>query len=108
MITKDFDLNDVFLMSEIIEKMDIQFDIDTIIKKTNVTKLENKQDAAELGKDVLLSIGLDLATNLIKRMYKAQKEVKQLDCQPDRENDRRSRENELKRDERVLCSVGNA
>ena len=78
MIIKEFDLNDVFLMSEIIEKMEIQFDIDTIIKKTNATKLENKQDAAELGKDVLLSIGLDLATNLIKRMYKAQKEVKQL------------------------------
>lgn len=78
MITKNFDLNDVFLMSEIIEKMEIEVDIDNIIKKTQANKLESKQDAAALGKEVLLSIGLDLATNLVKRLYKAKSEVKEL------------------------------
>lgn len=78
MITKDFDLNDVFLMSEIIEKMELDFDVDKVIRKTNVAKLENKKDAAKLGKDVMMTIGVDLVSKLFKNMHKAQKEVKQL------------------------------
>lgn len=78
MIIKNFDLNDVFLMSEIIEKMDLNFDVDKVIGKTSVTKLANKKDASKLGKEVLLSVGVDLVTKLLKNLYKAQKEVKQL------------------------------
>lgn len=78
MITKDFDLNDVFLMSEIIEKMELDFDVDKVIRKTNVAKLENKKDASKLGKDVALTIGVDLVSKLLKNLHKAQKEIKQL------------------------------
>lgn len=78
MIIKDFDLDDVFLMSEILEKMDLSIDADTIIKKTNVAKLENAQDASKLGKDVIVGISLELITKFLKRLYKAKKEVKQL------------------------------
>lgn len=78
MIIKDFDLDDVFLMSEIIEKMELEFDTDAIIKKTNVSKLSGKKDAKELGKDVIMSLGIDLTTKLVKKLHKSKREVKQL------------------------------
>lgn len=78
MITKDFDLNDVFLMSEIIEKMDLDVDVDKVIRKSNVVKLENKKDASALGKEVMMSVGVDLVSKLVKNLHKAQKEVKRL------------------------------
>lgn len=78
MIIKDFDLDDVFLMSEIIEKMDLEMDTDAMIKKTSISKLSSKKDASALGKDVLMGLGIDLATKILKRLHKAKKEVKQL------------------------------
>nr|WP_319218037.1 hypothetical protein [uncultured Trichococcus sp.] len=78
MIIKDFDLDDVFLMSEIIEKMELEMDTDAIIKKTKIAKMTGKKDASALGKDVLMSLGIDLSTKLIRKLHKAKREVKQL------------------------------
>lgn len=78
MIIKEFDLDDVFLMSEIIDKMELGVEADTIIKKTNIAKLENIKDASKLGKDVVVSLSIELIGKFIRNLYKAKNEVKQL------------------------------
>ena len=79
MITKDFDLDDVFLMSEIIDKMDLQVDIDKYMNKVkSKEKTEAEIDEEEIGKEMFLKIGIDLAIKFIKRIHKAKKEVKRL------------------------------
>jgi hypothetical protein len=78
MITKDFDLDDVFLISEIIDKMELEADIEKITKTIQTSKLENKADAGKLGKEIAVGIGIELITKMIRNLFKAQKEVKQL------------------------------
>ncbi len=78
MIIKEFDLDDVFSMSEIIDKMGLGVEADTIIKKTNIAKLENIKDASKLGKDVVVSLGIELISKFVRNLYKAKNEVKQL------------------------------
>jgi len=78
MITKDFDLDDVFLISEIIDKMGIEADIEKITKTIQTSKLENKKDAAGLGKEIAVGLGIDIVTKMIRNLYKAGKEAKQL------------------------------
>lgn len=78
MITKQFDLDDVFLMSEIIDKIGLEADIDKITKQIKATKLENKEDAAKIGKEVAVALGLDLVTKIVRSFHKAKVEVKQL------------------------------
>ena len=78
MITKDFDLEDVFLISEIIDKMGIEADIEKITKTIQTSKLENKKDAAGLGKEIAVGLGIDIVTKIIRNLHKAKKEVKQL------------------------------
>ena len=78
MITKDFDLDDVFTISEIIDKMGIEADIGKITSTIQASKLENKSDLTGLGKEVAVSIGVDLITKMIRNLFKARKEVKKL------------------------------
>ena len=78
MITKDFDLDDVFTISEIIDKMGIEADIGKITRTIQASKLENKSDLTGLGKEVAVSIGVDLITKMIRNLFKARKEVKKL------------------------------
>jgi uncharacterized protein YpuA (DUF1002 family) len=78
MITKDFDLDDVFLISEIIDKMGIEADIEKITKTIQTSKLENKKDAAGLGKEIAVGLGIDIVTKIIRNLHKAKAEVKQL------------------------------
>lgn len=78
MIIKEFGLNEIFLVSEIIDKMDIDVQTDNIIKKTKIAKLENMKDVNKLGKDVVLSLGIDLIYGFMKKLYKAKNEVKEL------------------------------
>jgi hypothetical protein len=78
MITRGFNLEDVFLMSEIIDKMSLEADVDKITKQIKTSKLENKQDAAKIGKEVAVAIGLDLITKIIRSFHKAKNEVIQL------------------------------
>lgn len=78
MITKKFDLDDVFLISEIIDKMGLEADIEKITKTIQTSKVENKKNAAALGKEVAVGIGIDLVTKILRNFFKAKEEVKQL------------------------------
>ena len=78
MIKKDFDLDDVFTISEIIDKMGLEADIEKITKTIQTSKLENKTDLTGLGKEVAVGIGVDLITKMLRNLFKARKEVKQL------------------------------
>ena len=77
-IVKDFDLDCVFLMSEILDKMDLGIDADNIIKKTKLAKLETTKDAGKLGKEIIIGVGVELGAKMVRNLYKAKKEVKQL------------------------------
>jgi len=77
-IERSFDLDCVFLMSEILDKMDLNVDADEIIKKTQVSKLENMKDAQKLGKEVFVGLGLELGVKMVRNLYKAKKQVKEL------------------------------
>lgn len=78
MIIKTFDLEDIFLLSEIINKMELEIDTDKIIKNTQASKLKNIKDAKTLGKEVIVGISIDLSTKFVRNLYKAKDEVKQL------------------------------
>lgn len=78
MIIKNFDLDDVFMISEIIDKMGLEADIDKITKTIKTSKLENKKDASTLGKEVAIGLGIDIVTKMIRNLHKAKEEVKQL------------------------------
>ena len=77
-IVKDFDLECVFLMSEILDKMDLGIDADNIIKKTKLAKLETTKDAGKLGKEIIIGVGVELGAKMVRNLHKAKKEVKQL------------------------------
>lgn len=78
MIIKPFDLEDVFTMSEIIDKMGLDADVRNVISQVNVSKLENADDAKALGKEVAVGIGIDLISKFIRNLHKAKNEVKKL------------------------------
>jgi hypothetical protein len=78
MITKSFDLNDVFIISDIIDKMGLEADIEKITKTIKTSKVENKKDATTLGKEVAVGIGIDIVTKMIRNLHKAKNEVMQL------------------------------
>lgn len=78
LIKKPFDFDDVFTFSEIIDKMDIEADFEKISKSIQTIKLENKKDASKLGKEVIVSLGIDIIMKMIRRFYMAKDEVKQL------------------------------
>lgn len=78
MIVKDFDLDSVFMISEIIDKMGLEADVEKITKQIKTSKLENKKDAAAIGKEVAVGLGIDLVTKILRNFFKAKREVKQL------------------------------
>jgi len=78
MIIKEFDLEDVFVMSQIIDKMGLDADVKKIIEQVQTAQLSNKTDAQKVGKEVLVAIGVDLISKFIRNFHKAGKEVKQL------------------------------
>lgn len=78
MIVKEFDLDSVFMISEIIDKMGLEADVEKITKQIKTSKLENKKDATTLGKEVAVGLGIDLVTKILRNFFKAKKEVKQL------------------------------
>lgn len=78
MITKGFDFDDVFIISEIIDKMGLEADIKQLTNATQSSKLENIDDASKLGKEVLMGLGIDLITKIVRNLHKARKEVKKL------------------------------
>ena len=77
-IVRDFDLDCVFLMSEILDKMDLGVDADSIIKNTKTSKLENKDDVQKLGKEMFIGLAVELGTKIVRKLYKAKNQVKEL------------------------------
>ncbi len=77
-IIKEFDLEDVFTMSEIIDKMGIEADIEKLTKSINTNEVKTGEDVAKLGKEVVLTLGVDLITKIIKNLHRARVEVKKL------------------------------
>ena len=80
MIIKSFTLDNVFMVSEIIDKMELEADVDKIIRSIQTSKLESAGDAKSLGKEVAVGIGIDLITKMIRKLHKAKDEVKELIC----------------------------
>lgn len=78
LIQRDFQFEDVFTISEILHKMDINADIETITKQIQTSKLENKNDAMGLGKELVVGLGIDLIGKVLKNLFKAKNEVKKL------------------------------
>jgi len=77
---KDFDLEDVFLLSQIIDKMGLNIEASELSKTIKAEKLESKDDAAKVGKDVFLALGMEVAMKFASNLHKAHKEVIQLIC----------------------------
>lgn len=78
MITKPFDLDDVFLMSEILDKTGIVVDIKKATESIKTDKLEDLKDLTKVGKGMVVAIGVDIITSVMKNMYKAKSEIKQM------------------------------
>lgn len=75
MIVKEFDLDNVFMLSEIIDKMGLTVKTDKIAGKVKTTKLEDVKDATTIGKEVIVAVGADLAVDFVKNIYKARPQV---------------------------------
>ncbi len=75
---KKLDLDAVFLMSAVLDKTGIIFDIQDIVKSIKTDELKSIEDAQKIGKEAMLSIVAQLAGSLSKSMYKAKDEIKEL------------------------------
>ena len=78
MIIKDFDLDEVFLLSEILDKMNLKIDTSKLTGKVSTDKLESMDDVKALGKDTLIAVIAELITDVIKNLWKAKNLVVKL------------------------------
>lgn len=74
-IVKTFDLETVFALSEILDKMEISLDKDLFNKTVKTDKLESIEDATQLGKEIMISAIADLGIKVVSKIHKAKKEV---------------------------------
>lgn len=72
---KEFNLEHVFIMSEILDKMDLKVEAERLSKTVNTQKLEGVEDATKLGKEIIVAIGIEIMTKAVASMHKAQKEI---------------------------------
>ena len=72
---KEFNLEHVFIMSEIIDKMDLKVEAEKLTKTINAQKLEGVEDASALGKEIIVAIGIEILAKFFSTMHKAQKEI---------------------------------
>ncbi|MBW8384247.1 MAG: hypothetical protein K0M69_17220 [Youngiibacter sp.] len=78
MIIREMNLEDVFLLSEVIDKVGLQADIDRLTGKVKMNKLESLDDAKEIGKTAVVGIMVDLINKLVSGLHKAKSQVMQL------------------------------
>jgi len=71
MIIKDFDLEDIYLLSEILEKMNIAVKTEKLTGKIQTDKLENINDVKAIGKEAIVALIVDLASDVIKNLWRA-------------------------------------
>lgn len=74
-IVKTFDLEAVFALSEILDKMEISLDKELFNKTVKTDKLESVEDATQLGKEIMISAIADLGIKVVSKIHKAKKEV---------------------------------
>ena len=72
---KEFNLDHVFMLSEIVEKMEIQTEAEKVMQVIKTKTLNNSKDAAQLGKEIIVALGLDISLKMFSVMHKARKEV---------------------------------
>lgn len=75
---KQFDFDAVLMMSAVLDKTGIVIDIQDIVKGIKQDELKNIGDAQKIGKEVGISIVVQLAGSFMKSMHKAGPEIKQL------------------------------
>ena len=75
---KEFNLEHVFIMSEILDKMDLKVEAEKLSKTVKTQKLEGLEDATTLGKEIIIAIGIEIMTKAISSLHKAQKEITKL------------------------------
>ncbi|HEY5555863.1 hypothetical protein [Acetobacterium sp.] len=80
LIIKEFDLEEVFLLSEILDKMGLKIESAKLASKVKTGKLENMDDAKAIGKEAIIAIIADLATDFIKSLWKARVLVVKFIC----------------------------
>ena len=78
MIIKDFDLDDVFVMSEILNKTGIILDLGKAIESVKTKGIENLEDLTSAGKELMITVIADVVTSISSAMHKAKPEIKQL------------------------------
>ena len=81
MIIKPFDLEDVFTMSEIIDKMGLDADVRNVISQVNVSKLENADENTEkilAPSEGLYLYKIEYQKKLIERHYSYMKKIKNI------------------------------
>ncbi len=75
---KKLDLDAVFLMSAVLDKTGIIIDMQDIVKSIKTDELKDIGDAQKIGKEVGISVVVQLAGSLMKSMHKARREIKEL------------------------------
>lgn len=75
---KRFDFDSILLMSEVLDKTGIIIDINEVIKGIKTDELKSLGDAQKIGKEVGISIVVQLAGSFMKSMHKAGPEIKEL------------------------------
>lgn len=75
---KEFDLDSVFIMSEILDKTGFMVDLKKIVASMKTEEIENLRDAQKVGREVGVGLVVQIMGDLSKSIYKAQPEVKKL------------------------------
>jgi len=75
---KQFDFDSVLMMSAVLDKTGIVIDIQDIVKGIKQDELKSIGDAQKIGKEVGISIVVQLAGSFMKSMHKAGPEIKKL------------------------------
>lgn len=75
---KEFDLDSVFIMSEILDKTGFMVDLKKIVASMKTEEIENLRDAQKVGREVGVGLVVQIMGDLSKSIHKAQPEVKKL------------------------------
>ncbi|MCK9191256.1 MAG: hypothetical protein M0P10_06910 [Sphaerochaetaceae bacterium] len=70
MIIKEFDLEDVYLLSEIIDKANIPIKTEKLSEKVKTDKLESVEDLKSIGKEAFLAIAIDVTYSATRSLWK--------------------------------------
>lgn len=74
---RELDFDAVIIFSKILDKTDIVIDIQKIIKEVKIDEVKDVDGIKQVGKEVGISIVVQLAGSLMKSLHKAGPEVKE-------------------------------